>query len=208
MNEVESPISIQRQRTTPESQLAVTQTATQAEPETPVVGSSSGPAGSKSREIWYPCSECLAVLTSASSLRFHIMAKHRSQVTSPPVPVREDQNEAPVTGSQETEVVTLSSDDQDSSIGRSPTKRTRTTSPGTSGSSRITRARTRAMQGVVKPEPGVTADEAGPSVGSPITRRGGRAPDIRRTLPVRERSPLATTDAEQDVHRRGESDRE
>ena len=119
--EVESPISIQRQRTTPESQLAVTQTVTQAEPETPVAGSSSGPAGSNSREIWYPCSECLAVLTSASSLRFHIMAKHRPQVTSPPVLVREGQNEAPVTERREAEVVTLSS----------PTKRIRTTSPGT-----------------------------------------------------------------------------
>ena len=75
-NEVESPINIQRQRTTPESQLAVTQTVTQAEPETPVSGSSPGPAGSNSLEVWYPCSECLAVLTSASSLRFHIMTKH------------------------------------------------------------------------------------------------------------------------------------
>ena len=46
------------------------------------------------------------------------------------------------------------------------------------------------MQGVVKSEPGVTASGSGPSVGKPITRRGGRAPDIRRTLPVRERSPL------------------
>ena len=47
-NEVESPVSIQRPRTTPESQLAVTQTVTQAEPATPVAGSSSGPAGSNS----------------------------------------------------------------------------------------------------------------------------------------------------------------
>ena len=128
-NEVESPVSIQRPRTTPESQLAVTRAATQAEPATPVAGSSSGPAGSNSLEIWCPCSECPAILTSASSLRFHIMTKHRSQVASPPAPVREDQNEAPATGSQETELVTLSSDDQDSFVGRSPTKRTRITSP-------------------------------------------------------------------------------
>ena len=46
------------------------------------------------------------------------------------------------------------------------------------------------MQGVVKSEPGVNADGSGPSVGSPITKRGGRAPDIRRAMLVRERSPL------------------
>ena len=116
--------------------------------------------------------------------------KHYHWTLSPPVPMNGEQNETAATGSQETEVVTLSSDDQDSNVGRSPTERTEIASPGTSGSSRVTRARTRAMQGTVKPETGVPADEAGPSMGSPIARRGGRAPDIRRTLPVKERSPL------------------
>merc|ERR1712004_958559 len=129
-------------------------------------------------------------MTTVTSLRAHQIMKHFHQILSPPTPVSGDQNEAPATGSQETEVVTLSSDDRDSYVGRSPTRRTRITSPGTSGSSRVTRARTRAMRGTVKPEPGAPADEAGPSTGSPIVRRGGRAPDIRRTLPVRERSPL------------------
>ena len=188
-NEVESPISIQRQRTTPESQLAVTRAATQAEPETPIAGSSSGPVVGLSGSI-VPLLRVFRCTDFCVFVKGSPMMKHFHQTTSPPAPVREDQNEAPATGSQETEVVTLSSDDQDSNVGRSPTKRTRITSPGTSGSSRVTRARTRAMQGTVKPEPGVPADEAGPSTGSPITRRGGRAPDIRRTLPVRERSPL------------------
>ena len=187
-NEMESPVSIQRTQTTPESQPIVTRVATQEEPETPIAGSLSGPVESNSQEVLYPCSECSTVLTTVTSLRAHQIMKHFHQTMSPPAPVSEDQNEATATGSQETEVVTLSSDDQDFNIGRSPTKRTRITSPGTSGSSRVTRARTRAMQGIVKPESGVPADEAGPSVGSPITRRGGRAPDIRRTLPVRERS--------------------
>ena len=50
-NEVESPISIQRQPTTPESQLAVMRTMTQAEPETPIAGSSSGPVEPNSQEV-------------------------------------------------------------------------------------------------------------------------------------------------------------
>ena len=125
----ESPISIQRAQTTPESPSIVTRAATQAEPATPVAGGSSGPGGSDPLEIWCPCSKCPAVLTSASSLRFHLMTKHRFQATTAPVPVNGDQNEAAATGSQETEVVTLSSDDQDSNVGRSPTERTEIASP-------------------------------------------------------------------------------
>ena len=101
-NEMEAPVSIQRTQTTPESQLIVTRAATQAELATPVSGGSSGPTGSDSLEIWIPCSECPAILTSASSLRFHIMTKHRSQATSPPAPASGDQTEATATGSQET----------------------------------------------------------------------------------------------------------
>ena len=187
---MESPVSIQRQRTVPESQPALAQTVTHAEPETPVVSSSSGPVVSNSQAVLYPCSECSTVLTSVTSLRAHKVAKHRTQTTSPPVSVRGEQTETPVTERREAEVVTLSSDDQDSFLDYSPSKRTKVASPGTEGSGRVTRARTRAMQGIIKPEPGVTAGGSGSSVGSPSSSRGRRAPDIRRTLPVRERSPL------------------
>ena len=63
-------------------------------------------------------------------------------------------------------------------------------SPGAEGSGRVTRARTKAMQGMIKSEPGVTADGSGSSVGSPSSSRGYRAPVIRSTPPVREVSPL------------------
>ena len=88
------------------------------------------------------------------------MTKHRFQATTASAPVNGDQNETTATGSQETEVITLSSDDQDSNVGRSPTERTEIASPGTSGSGRVTRARTRAMLGNVKTEPETPAEEA------------------------------------------------
>ena len=63
-------------------------------------------------------------------------------------------------------------------------------SPGAEGSGRVTRARTKAMQGMIKSEPGVTAGGSGSIVGVPSSSRGRRAPGIRRTPPVREVSPL------------------
>ena len=62
-------------------------------------------------------------------------------------------------------------------------------SPGTAGPSRVTRSRTRAMQGTIKFEPGVTTGESGSIVGVPSSRRGSRVPGIRVTQPVREVSP-------------------
>ena len=132
-NEVESPISIQRQPTTPESQPIVTRGATQEEPETPIAGSSSGPVEPNSQEVLYPCSECSTVLTTMTSLKAHQVMKHYHWTMSPPLPVNGDQNETAATGSQETEVVTLSSDDQDSNVGRSPTERTEIASPELQG---------------------------------------------------------------------------
>ena len=101
---------------------------TQAGPETPIAGGSSGPVESNSQEVLYPCSEFSTVLTSVTLLRAHKVAKHRAQTTSPPVSVRGEQNETPVTERREAEVVTLSSDDKDSSIDYSPSKRTKVTS--------------------------------------------------------------------------------
>ena len=90
------------------------------------------------------------------------MTKHRFQAATASVPVNGDQNEPAATGSQETEVIALSSDDQDSDAGRSPTERAEVASPETSGSGRVTRARTRAMLGSVKTEPETPAEEAPP----------------------------------------------
>ena len=90
--------------------------------------------------------------------------------------------------------MTLSSDEQDSDY--SPTKKTKMAVlsqiaiPGAEGSGRVTRARTKAMQGMIKFEPGVTAGGSGSKLGSPSSSRGSRAPVIRSTPPVREVSPL------------------
>ena len=110
---------------------------------------------SNSQEALYPCSDCSTVLTSATSLRANKVTKHRTETTSTPVSVRREQTETPATERRKAEVLTFSSDDQDSSLDYSPSKRTKVAS-GTEGSGRVTRARTRGMQGIVKPEPGVT----------------------------------------------------
>ena len=63
-------------------------------------------------------------------------------------------------------------------------------SPGAGGSGRVTRARTKAMQEMIKPEPGVTAGGPESSMGGPSSIRGNRVPVIRSTPPVRAASPL------------------
>ena len=85
-------------------------------------------------------------------------------------------------------------DEQESDY--SPSKKTKmvllsqVASQGAGGSGRVTRARTKAMQGMIKPEPGVTAGGPESSVGGPSSSRGNRVPVIRSTPPVREVSPL------------------
>ena len=147
---VEPPeVRIQQRQTVPEPQPAVAQTVTQVEPETPVVVSSSGSLVSNSQDVSYPCSECSTILSSATSLRAHKVTKHRTQTTSTPVSVRREQTETPAMERREIEVVTLSSDEQDSDY--SPSKKTKVAvlsqvaSPGAEGSGRVTRARTKAM---------------------------------------------------------------
>ena len=51
-------------------------------------------------------------------------------------------------------------------------------------------AMTKAMQGMIKPEPGVIAGGPELSMGGPSSSRGNRVPVIRSTPPVRAASPL------------------
>ena len=122
---------------------------------------------SNSQEALYPCSDCSTVLTSATSLRANKVTKHRTETTSTPVSVRREQTETPATERRKAEVLTFSSDDQDSSLDYSPSKRTKVVvlsqvaSPAAEGTGRVTRARTKAMQGMIKSELGVTTGGSG-----------------------------------------------